>query len=176
MTSKLPSTAPTASPAKLDLLLDRLAGQVPQGGRLVFGLDATMSRQPTWDRACMLQAEMFAEAASIGGLEIQLIYFRGESECRASGWMIDGKRLGDAMRRMTCVGGYTQIRKVLDHAKRECDKSLISALVYVGDAAEESLDTLCAGAHELRKRGVKVFAFQEGDDDDAEKASARSHG
>ena len=28
-------------------------------GRLIFALDATMSRQPTWDTACRLQADMF---------------------------------------------------------------------------------------------------------------------
>ena len=43
-------------------------------GRLIFALDATMSRQPTWDRACQLQAGMFAE---VGGLEVQLVYYRG---------------------------------------------------------------------------------------------------
>ena len=46
-----------------------------------------MSRQPTWDSACALQADMFREAASIGGLDIQLVYFRGFGECRASGWV-----------------------------------------------------------------------------------------
>ena len=39
-------------------------------GRLVFALDATMSRQPTWDMACALQADMFREAAERGRLEI----------------------------------------------------------------------------------------------------------
>ena len=38
-----------------------------KSGRLVFALDATMSRQPTWDMACQLQADMFREAGSIGG-------------------------------------------------------------------------------------------------------------
>ena len=56
-------------------------------GRLIFALDATMSRQPTWDTACALQADMFREAATIGGLDIQLVYFRGLGECRASGWV-----------------------------------------------------------------------------------------
>jgi hypothetical protein len=37
-------------------------------GRLIFALDATASRQPTWDHACRLQGEMFTEAA---GLEIR---------------------------------------------------------------------------------------------------------
>ena len=56
-------------------------------GRLVFALDATMSRQPTWDMACALQADMFREAASIGSLDIRLVYYRGFNECRATGWI-----------------------------------------------------------------------------------------
>ena len=52
-----------------------------------------MSRQPTWDTACTLQADMFREAAAIGGLDIQLVYFRGLGECRASGWVADSERL-----------------------------------------------------------------------------------
>lgn len=73
-------------------------------------LDATMSRQPTWDLAVELQSEMFAEAASVGGLEIQLVYYRG-SECRASQWAIDGRRLGEMMRKIECIGGNTQLVK-----------------------------------------------------------------
>ncbi len=53
-------------------------------GRLVFALDATMSRQPTWDMACALQADMFREAASLGSLDIRLVYYRGFNECRAT--------------------------------------------------------------------------------------------
>src|SRR5260221_10645939 len=54
-------------------------------GRLVFALDATMSRQPTWDMACALQADMFREAASLGSLDLPLVYYPGLSEWRASG-------------------------------------------------------------------------------------------
>jgi hypothetical protein len=170
--TNLPSTP--ASPAKIDLYLDRIAAQNPHG-RLVFALDATMSRQATWDRAVELQAEMFAEAARVGGLEMQLVYYRGD-ECRASTWMTDGKRLGEAMRRVECVGGCTQIGKVLKHAQQAHDKSPIAALVLVGDAMEEEIDALCAGVNKLASRGVKIFAFQEGSDEDAEKASSKSRG
>src|SRR5579885_613206 len=62
-------------------------------GRLIFALDATMSRQPTWDMACALQADMFREAASLGSLDIRLIYYRGLNECRASNWISDSARL-----------------------------------------------------------------------------------
>src|SRR6202030_4278844 len=79
-------------------------------GRLIFALDATMSRQPTWDTACRLQADMFREAASIGGLDIQLVYYRGLAECRASQWISQPERLGDLMSRIDCRGGRTPIR------------------------------------------------------------------
>ncbi len=44
-------------------------------GKLVFAMDATMSRQPSWDAALQTQAEMFREAGRIGGLDVQLVYF-----------------------------------------------------------------------------------------------------
>src|SRR6516165_391199 len=62
-------------------------------GRLIFALDATMSRQPTWDTACQLQSEMFREAAAAGGLDVQLVYYRGEDQCAASRWTGDTKSL-----------------------------------------------------------------------------------
>src|SRR6516225_1003576 len=141
-----------------------------QRGRLIFALDATMSRQPLWDQACKLQAEMFREAAAIGGLDIQLVYYRGLAECRASSWVADPDRLGGLMSRIDCRGGQTQIAKVLAHARRENDSSKVAVLVFVGDAMEESLDELCARAGELGLRNVKSFMFQEGYDPICEQA------
>lgn len=160
--------APKFSAKKLDLALDHLAAQKPSG-RLIFGLDATMSRQPTWDQACELQAQMFAEAAAVGGLEIQVAFYRGE-ECRASEWMTDPVRLGAAMRRIQCVGGTTQIGRILDLARRAHDKAPVSALAFVGDAMEETLDVLCGHANKLGSRGVRALMFQEGTDETVERA------
>jgi len=139
-------------------------------GRLLFALDATMSRQPTWDQACVLQGEMFREAAAAGGLDIQLVYYRGLSECRASAWIGEARRLGELMSRIECRGGHTQIAKVLSQARRENDKAALAALIFVGDAMEESLDDLCAGAGELGLRNVPAFMFQEGYDPVCEQA------
>ena len=139
-------------------------------GRLIFALDATMSRQPTWDTACALQADMFREAASIGGLDIQLVYFRGLSECRASGWVAGGERLAELMSQIDCRGGQTQIGKVLSHARQEHARQKVQAVVFVGDAMEEPIDSLCQSAGELALLGVPVFMFQEGDDPVAENA------
>jgi hypothetical protein len=146
------------------------AAHVGGRGRLVFALDATMSRQPTWDTACRLQADMFQEAAAIGGLDIQLVYYRGLAECRASGWIAEATRLAQLMERIDCRGGHTQIRKVLAHARKETEGRKVQALVFVGDAMEEPIDDLCAAAGELGLLGVPAFMFQEGNDPVAEQA------
>src|SRR3979411_3432797 len=139
-------------------------------GRLVFALDATMSRQPTWDMACALQADMFRGAAALGSLDIRLVYYRGLSECRASGWISDSAQLAKLMSKIDCRGGNTQIGKVLSEARREATASAVRAVVFVGDAMEEAIDDLCARAGELGLLKVPVFMFQEGHDTVAEQA------
>src|SRR6201991_498559 len=133
-------------------------------GRLVFALDATMSRQPTWDMACTLQADMFREAAALGSLHIPLVYYRGLNECRASGWISDSATLAKLMGKIDCRGGNTQIGKVLSEARREAVASGVRAVVFVGDAMEEAIDELCVKAGELGLLKVPVFVFQEGQD------------
>ncbi|MBI5318254.1 VWA domain-containing protein [Bradyrhizobium sp.] len=139
-------------------------------GRLVFALDATMSRQPTWDMACALQADMFREAAALGSLDIRLVYYRGLGECRATGWISDSAQLARLMGKINCQGGNTQIGKVLSETRREAVASGVRALVFVGDAMEESVDDLCARAGELGLLKVPAFMFQEGHDPAAEQA------
>jgi hypothetical protein len=131
-------------------------------GRLIFALDATASRQPTWDMACELQAQMFKEVASIGGLSIQLVYYRGLSECKASRWISESGQLLRLMERLDCRAGRTQIEKILAHARRETAILPVSAVVFVGDALEETTDKLFPIAHELGRLKVPAFMFQEG--------------
>jgi len=165
--------APSSRP-EIDSFLEQvrtLAPATAQGrGRLIFALDATMSRQPTWDTACHLQADMFREAGRIGGLDVQLVYFRGLAECRASPWVSQPERLASLMEKIDCRGGHTQIGRVLAHARKETGARKVQALVYVGDAMEEAIDDLCAAAGELGMLGVPAFMFQEGDDAVAERA------
>jgi hypothetical protein len=167
--------APAASRAEIDAFLAKVRSfergpATGRRGRLIFALDATMSRQPTWDTACRLQADMFLEAQAIGGLDVQLLYFRGTNECRASRWVSEPAALAALMEKIECHGGLTQIRKVLTHARAETEKTKVQALVYVGDAMEEKIDYLCAKAGELGLLGVPAFVFQEGDDPGAERA------
>jgi hypothetical protein len=167
--------ATTSSRTDIDAFLKTVKSLSPGGraglrGRLIFALDATMSRQPMWDTACKLQADMFREAAAIGGLDVQLVYYRGLAECRASPWVSQAERLAELMTRIDCRGGHTQIGKVLAHARRETEKQKVQALVFVGDAMEEKLDDLCQAAGELGLLGMPAFMFQEGYDGVAEQA------
>jgi hypothetical protein len=133
-------------------------------GRLIFALDATMSRRPMWDLAQGLQAEMFRVAAELGGLDVQLVYYRGYNECRASSFVSGGQGLATLMSKIDVRGGVTQIVKVLRHATSEARRARVGALVFVGDAFEEKPEAALAAAGELALVGVKAFMFQEGDD------------
>lgn len=168
------STPPAAPSAEVASFLAQVAQRAPlsaeQRSSLIFALDATMSRQPTWDLACSLQSEMFEEAGRIGGLDVQLVYYRGIDECRASPWVSDGAKLGAMMARIAVQGGRTQIGRVLRHAASQAARRPVGALVFVGDAMEESLDGLCAEAGPLALRGVPAFMFQEGTDRTVERS------
>lgn len=172
--SKLPDKPATGS--EVDAFLRQLAATPAarpapgQRGRLLFALDATASRQPTWDRACHIQGEMFKETAALGGLDIQLAFYRGFGEFEASAWFDRAEDLLKRMTAVTCLGGKTQIGKVLKHALAESKRRKINAIVFVGDSMEEEIDALCHRSGELGLLGVPVFIFHEGRDRKAAEA------
>ncbi|MEQ9347207.1 MAG: VWA domain-containing protein [Thalassospira sp.] len=139
----------------------------PSQGRLIFAMDATASRQPSWDRAAEIQAEMFDAVDGVGALDIQLVFFRGLSECKASGWCRNAKSLRNYISKVSCHAGHTQIERVLAHVERESANGKVDALIYVGDCIEENPDHLAPIAGKLALKGVKAFMFQEGYDRDA---------
>lgn len=162
---------PASSSGDIAAFLDAARSVKPGAGgtgRIVLALDATMSRQPTWDMACQIQAEMFENVARSTALSMQLVYFRGFGECRASRWARSGPELAGMMTRIDCRAGRTQIGKVLKHALGEHARSPISALVYIGDAMEENPDRVGHAAGQLGVRGVPAFVFQEGHEPGAE--------
>lgn len=137
-------------------------------GRLLFGMDATASREPTWDSACQLQGEMFSASDALGGLEVQLCYYRGFNEFDHSQWLTDTDTLRRNMTAVSCLGGHTQIQRLLDHAIGETRRSKVNAVVFVGDCCEENIDDISHAAGQLGVLGVPIFVFQEGRDSHAE--------
>lgn len=164
--NKLPGEPATRT--AVEAFLERLAAAPAarptpgRRGRLMFALDATASRQPTWDQACHIQAEMFKETAALGGLDIQLAFYRGYGEFKASAWLNSAADLLKHMSAVSCLGGKTQIGRVLRAAIDETKRAKIDAVVFVGDCMEEDADKLCHRAGELGLLGVPVFIFHEG--------------
>ena len=99
-TSNVPAVQPSCDVEVAEFLkqIKALGPHTGTGrGRLVFAMDATMSRRPTWDLALSLQCEMFGAVKQVGGLDVQLIYFRGMGECRSSKWVSDPEALSRLM-------------------------------------------------------------------------------
>ena len=169
---KLPSAS---SSAEVDAFIRKVAATpgvraAGERGRLIFAMDATASREPTWDRASHIQAEMFQETSALGGLDIQLVYYRGFGEFDAGPWIGDPDAMLRRMTRVFCLAGQTQIAKVLKHAVEETKRQKVAALVFVGDCLEEDIDRLGHLAGELGLLGVPCFMFHEGGDAVAAKA------
>ncbi len=111
MSGKDITAGPAADVAEFVERLRRLPSETRAAGagRLVFALDATASRQATWDLATHVQSEMFLEAGRVGGLAVQLVFYRGFGECKSSAWVRDAAELVRLMRTVRCVAGKTQI-------------------------------------------------------------------
>ena len=169
---KLPSAPAEAAVAEfLEQVARAPAPRPAEGrGRLVFAMDATASREPTWDRACQIQGEMFRATDALGGLDVQLVFYRGFGECKVSPWVSSSAALVRRMTGVFCLAGQTQIGKVLRHVTAETKRCKVNALVFVGDCMEESIDALAQLAGELGLQGVPAFMFHEGGDPIAGKA------
>ena len=165
---------PSSPASQIQSFLEQVAKTpvrvTPGGGRLLFALDATASREPAWREARRLHAEMFDAAAAAGGLAIQLCYFRGQTDFSTSPWLTQAAALKTRMERVECLGGLTQIGRVLEHAVRETRQSRIDAVVFIGDCVEENLDALSQLAGQLGVLDTRLFLFQEGDDPEAGRA------
>lgn len=144
--------------------LPKTPGAAGQEAHLVFALDATASRQTTWDRASQLQGEMFISAQALGGLRVQLCYFRGLGEFYNSEWHADPDNLLRQMSGLQCQAGMTQIERLLRHAIRQSSEQKLRGVIFIGDAMEENIDVLCQLSGELGLLNIPLFIFQERQD------------
>ena len=162
-------TQTPSSRSEVNAFLQKVASLPPVrsgsgSGRLVFALDATASRERTWDQASQLQAEMFSCTQSLGGLQVQLSYFRGFGEFYASQWYQDSTSILKKMTGIHCQAGATQIKRLLKHVLQENKSGKIHSVVFIGDAMEENVDILCQLAGEMGMLNIPLFIFQEGND------------
>ncbi len=161
--AKLPTRR--SSSRDIDVFLQKsraISTVVGKQPRLLFAIDATASRQPTWDIACHLQQQMFRETRKLGSLAVQLAYYRGFNEFYSSAWHTDSDALRSQMSTVECRGGQTQIARLLQHALKENSNATVRAVVFIGDAMEEGADRLCDLAGRCGLSRLPLFLFQEG--------------
>lgn len=145
--------------------------------RIIFAIDATASRSHVWDVVSKIQKDMFSSINRLGELEIKLMYFRGENECKASPWLKDQATLLKLLNKVTCLAGSTQILRVLDHASAEHDKSNVNAIIFIGDSCEENFSAIETKAEILGLKKLPVFVFhdQNGADVATHSRSSETH-
>lgn len=171
MSEEHPPSGKSLKPKSDKRAIDQFINQVRtmpaqdgSSGRMIFALDATASREATWDQACDLQSELFLATRDLGGLAIQLCYYRGFGEFRATRFVNQTKQLLELMNGVSCLGGRTQIGRVLQHALTETRSEPVKAVIFIGDCCEEAVDELCHQAGELGLLRTPVFMFHEGHD------------
>lgn len=166
--TKKKQLSPLSSAKELEKFIDLAHSLAPNNssvqGRVIFALDATASRQATWDHACHLQNKMFQATGEVDNLALKLCYFRGFQEFQSSEWLTQARQLQEIMAQVHCVAGHTQITQVLQLALNETRLDPIQAVIFIGDSLEENANTLCKLAGELGLHKTPVFIFQEGRD------------
>jgi len=153
-----------SSRSEIDAFLKQVKstpGPVASRGKVLVAIDATASREPTWDHACHIQGQMFTATETLGGLEIKLCYYRGFNEFHSSNWHGNAQTLLVEMTAVRCLAGHTQIARVLRQALND---QKLNAVVFIGDAMEEDMNELRELAGQLGLLGRPVFVFHEGYD------------
>ena len=98
---------------------------------MIFALDATASRESTWSVARQLHTEMYLSARSLGGMNLQLCYFRGFAEFFSSRRESNADEIVRTMAEISCEAGATQIERVLAHAINESQIRSVKCVVSV---------------------------------------------
>jgi hypothetical protein len=132
--------------------------------RIGFIIDATGSREQTWETAQTIQGRMFGAVAGLGKARVRLVHFGGD-QLADHGWSADTRALARTMAAVRCRQGLTQIIPALDGF---LFGEKPDALILVGDAFEEHPQALSNFLHLFAGRRTPVFTFFEGDNDAAE--------
>ena len=145
---------------------------VPGNPRVLLVL-ANHARSPGWNRAKVLQSQMF-DAAAGNGLEMKFAFYGpddagGVRRCRiTTRWITDPDDMVRVMDRAECnCGCYVYIRDALGQAVKENEDRPMRAMIIVGDAFHDDpdgLDEAAISANRLRRAGTRLFLIQQGDD------------
>jgi hypothetical protein len=134
-----------------------------RGVRIGFLVDATASRENTWEQAQTIQAKMFRSASGLRALKLRLVYFGGNRLTKLN-WNDNARNIAAHMAEVRCHSGLTQIIPGLQAFIDEKPENRADAIILIGDCFEEDAATAAKTAALLKAKGIKVFSFIEGED------------
>lgn len=129
----------------------RAAPVVEQRPRLVFGVDATASRQPAWESAQRITDRMFD--AIPGALDVALAVHGGSRVHTFTQFSSDVGLFRGKAAAVRCMAGET---KLCDLMERALESGGVRVMSYIGDAFEESREMALALADRFRARGIRL--------------------
>jgi hypothetical protein len=133
---------------------------LPDRGCLGMVIDATASRDASWNAAKKIQRQLFARVSGDNRMVLRLVVMRGGG-FKDYGWHTDGEKLGSLIDRMQTDSGNTRIVDSLRAFIREPGGHKPAALILVGDCCEEKNADVLNAARELSQNGIRVYAFHE---------------
>ncbi len=131
--------------------------------RIGFLIDATGSREHTWEQAQTIQARLFRTASGLKAIKLRLVYFGG-NKLTALSWKKNARSVARHMAAVRCKAGLTQILEGLQKFANETPEDRAAAIILVGDCFEEDSAQAEHIAAQLKDKGIKIFSFIEGDD------------
>ncbi|MBV8617018.1 MAG: VWA domain-containing protein [Acetobacteraceae bacterium] len=124
--------------------------------RLVFGFDATASREPAW--AAARQVTDALVRALPGELDVALAVHGGSRLHTFTEFTASPAVLRDRAAAIDCIAGYTQMLPILARALATPG---VRVVVYIGDVFEESPGRGRRLADEMGRRGIRLFVLHD---------------
>jgi hypothetical protein len=128
----------------------------PQRPRLVFGFDATASREPAW--AAARQVTDALVRALPGALDVALAVHGGSRLHTFTAFTANPAALRDLAASIECRAGYTQMLPILSRAIAAPG---VRVVTYIGDVFEESPARGRKLADEMGRRGTRLFVLHD---------------
>ena len=128
----------------------------PGRPRLVFGFDATASREPAWEAARHVTDALVR--ALPGELDVALAVHGGSVLHTFTEFTPNPNTLRDWAASITCRAGFTRLLAILERA---IATPRVRVVTYIGDVYEESPSRGRRLADEMGSRGIKLFVLHD---------------
>jgi hypothetical protein len=165
---EMPANAPVSLLTRLRTLIAPLSTALLPAGepaaptttlsrpRLVFGFDATASREPAWAAARDVTDSLFA--ALPGELDVALAVHGGSRLHTFTAFTANPATLRDRAAAISCRAGATRLLPMLSRALAEAG---VRVVVYIGDVFEESPARGCKLADTMGARGIRLIVLHD---------------